>query len=274
MSNQESNTYNQPTALITGASSGIGAAFAHQLAADNYHLILAARREEKLNALATEIQTKHAITVKVLPADLTQPNDVKRVVEQIKTCKDLALLINNAGFGISGNFWNVKIQNHLDMIQVHDIATVQLTYAALPGMLDRHTGAIINVSSIAAFVARSSGTMYHTTKAFLNAFSEGLHTELRGSGIKVQVLCPGFTITGFHDTPEYKNFRRSSLPKFAWLTAGQVARESLSDLQKGKLISIPGAFYRWFVFFVTNPLTGPLLRLVSGRLMKQTRSEQ
>jgi short-subunit dehydrogenase len=259
----------QGWALITGASAGIGEAFARRLAADGYALILIGRRKERLDALATELQGKHGKPVETMAADLSQPDQVTRVAERITACENLALLINNAGFGLAGSFWERPAAEQLAMLQVHAAATVQLTHAALPGMLARHAGGIINVSSIAAFMARKSGTMYHASKAFLNAFSQGLAGELQGSGVKIQALCPGFTITEFHDRPEYKNFRRSSIPKFLWLTAEQVVDGSLADLRRGRVISVPGNWYRFGVFFLTNSFTQPIMKLVASNLRRK-----
>lgn len=267
------NTSNHlPFALITGASSGIGAAFAHRLATDGYNLILVARRKQRLDALASEIRGKHAVSVETFPADLSQPVDVERVVERIRACDDLALLVNNAGFGQAGCFWEDDEQGQLDMVQVHVATTVRLTRAALPGMLKRQKGGIINVSSVAAFVARGSATLYHATKSCLIAFSRGLALELRNTPVTVQVLCPGFTTTEFHDTPEYKNFNRSSVPDFLWLTPEQIVNPSLAELSKGKrVVVIPGFIYRLMVFMTTSSLTQPLMRLVAVTLFKRKR---
>jgi uncharacterized protein len=259
----------QAWALITGASAGIGEAFARRLAADGYALIITGRRKERLDALAAELQGKYGKPVEILVADLSQPDQVTNVAERIAACENLALLVNNAGFGLSGSFWGTPASGQLAMLQVHAAATVQLTHAALPGMLARHAGGIINVSSIAAFIARRSGSMYHATKAFLNAFSQGLAGELRGSGVKIQALCPGFTVTEFHDRPEYKNFHRSSIPSFLWMKPAQIVDASLADLRRGKVICVPGGWYRLMVFLINNSLTRPFVQLVAGGLRRK-----
>lgn len=271
MVNQPINQNGKKWALITGASSGIGEAFAWRLAKDGYSLILVARRKERLDALAIELQARQKIAVEVFAADLSQPADVQRVVQRITECENLALLVNNAGFGQAGSFWEADARGELDMTQVHVTATVQLSRAALPGMVARKTGGVINVSSIAAFSARRTGTLYHATKAFLNAFSQGLAAELKDSGVKIQALCPGFTITRFHDTPEYQNFRRSSIPRFLWMTPEQVVNTSLSDLQKGRVISIPGSLYRLIVFLLTNSFTRPVTQFAATHLIRRKR---
>ncbi len=260
----------RPTALITGASSGIGAAFAHRLAASGHDLILVARRVEKLNALAGELRAAHTVAVEVFPADLSRPEEVQRVADRLAACESLALLVNNAGFGKSGKFWQAEARGQLEMSQVHVMATVQLTRAALPGMVARRQGGVINVSSVASFLPRSSGTMYHATKAFLNAFSAGLELELQGTGVRVQALCPGFTVTGFHDSPEYPNFRRSKYPAFLWLSADQVAADSLADLKHGRLICVPGRQYQVLVALLTGCLTRPLMSWISRRFLRRS----
>jgi hypothetical protein len=255
-----------PQAIITGATSGIGAAFARQLAAQGYDLVLAGRRAERLNALANELQQKYAITAEVLVSDLAQPGGIAAVEKCIDASPRLALLINNAGFGVPGHFTEIEIETQADMIQVHIMAVVRLTHRALQGMLARRHGAIINVSSLAAFIPPSMGSsIYGFTKSFLNAFSEGLRTDLRGSGVRIQVLCPGFTYTEFHDRPGFENFKRSSLPRIAWMTADQVAATSLKALQKDRLVCIPGLANQVVAAFARNGLVrwmiAPVMKL-------------
>jgi short-subunit dehydrogenase len=228
------------TALITGASSGIGAAFARQLAAEGYHLILVARRQERLAALADELQGQHCTIAEVLVADLASSTDVKRVEQRIAELEDLELLVNNAGFGASGHFAQVDLTRQLDMIHVHIIASVCLTRAALPKMVARCRGAIINVSSVAGFVPMPGSATYSATKAYLNFFSEALQAELKGSGVRVQALCPGFTHTGFHDTTDHEGFDKSQVPAPLWMSAEEVVRQSLTALGRNQVIYVPG----------------------------------
>ena len=258
-------------ALITGASSGIGATYARRLAAQGHDLILVARRKEKLDSLAAEIRVQAPVTIEVLSADLSQDEDIHRVVERIQSCPNLTMLINNAGFGYPGAFWDVEPQGQLAMINVHVSASTLLCRVALPGMIERQSGAIINVSSIASFAVRRTGTLYHATKAYLNAFTSGLAAELKGMPLRIQVLCPGFTVTEFHDNPGYENFKRSSIPKFLWLSAEDVVDQSLRDLQRGKLVCVPGRAYRLIVFVLTNSLTKPLAQFVASRMIRRTR---
>ena len=206
------------TALITGASSGLGAEFARQLAARGYHLILTARRQSRLEQLAGELERQYPIPVEILVADLAQQQGLQAVAERIRLLPALDLLVNNAGFGTHGRFFQVESDKHAAMLQVHVNASVLLTHAALPGMIARHQGYIINVASMAGLIPIRS-VLYGTTKAFLVNFSEALQTELRGTGVKLQALCPGFTYTEFHDTPEYTGFNRRKIPRILWLTS-------------------------------------------------------
>lgn len=235
-------------ALITGASSGIGEVFARRLAARNYELALAARREERLAALKCQLEAENGIRVEALRADLSKPDDIERVERYISGLDRLDLLINNAGFGGSGNFINAPLDDHLRMIQVHVVASVRLTYAALPGMISRGSGSIINVSSVAAFTPQISGVTYSPTKVYLNHFSEALQAELHGSGVRVQALCPGFTHTGFHDSPELGKLKRN-IPGIFWMQADQVVDSSLRALERGGGVHIPGLTYKLAVFF-------------------------
>ena len=257
-------------ALITGASSGLGAEFARQLAAEGYALVLTARRKEKLDALAQEIQAKHEVNAEILLADLSLGDGIKLVERRINELEHVELLVNNAGYGISGRFYKSDIQRQLDMIQVHVIASVRLARAALPQMVERRQGGIINVSSLSAFMPSTSVT-YSATKAYLVTFSQALQNELINTGVRVQALCPGFFESEFHDSPEYRRFNRSQIPGFLWLKSEEVVSESLRDLERGKVICIPGRLYRLITRLATGWLTGSLLRIVLQRVIQQRR---
>jgi len=245
-------------AVITGASAGIGAAFARQLAAAGFDLTLVARREDRLRALADELSATHAIRAEAWPADLADAGDVAALANRLAAADELVLLVNNAGFGTRGEFIDVPLERTLDMIRVHVLATVTLCRAAAPGMVARGGGAIINVSSIAAFFPSAGGANYGATKAYLNAFSEALAAELRGTGVAVQALCPGFTTTEFHDVGDYQNFDRGQIPVPLWMPAGDVVDESLAALGRGRVIVVPGAKYRAVVAAANSPLGNPI----------------
>jgi len=254
------------TALITGATSGIGAEFARQLARQGYDLILSGRREQKLRALAQDLAQTHGVRAEVLVCDLAQQAGQAALEAAIGALPQLDLLVNNAGFGFEGSFAESDPQAHLDMIQVHVSASVRLARAALPGMLRRASGAIINVASVAAFLPHLPGSVtYSATKAYLVMFSQTLSQELYGSGVKVQALCPGFTITDFHDRPGLESFRRSNYPSFAWLSVEKVVRDSLSDLRRGRVVSVPGGLYKLITWLGGSPLLGWALQLFRKR---------
>ena len=244
--------------VITGASAGIGEEFARQLAAAGFDLTLVARRAERLQALADELSTAHGIRAEAWPADLADETDVAALANRLAATGDLVLLVNNAGFGTRGEFVEVALERTLDMIRVHVLATVTLCRAAAPGMAARGGGAIINVSSIAAFFPSAGGANYGATKAYLNAFSEALAAELRDSGVVVQALCPGFTTTEFHDVGDYRNFDRDQIPAPLWMPAREVVAESLAALGGRRVIVVPGARYRAIVAAATSPLGNPI----------------
>ena len=245
-------------ALITGASAGIGAEFARQLARAGYHLVLTARREERLRTLAEEIQARFPVQVEVLPADLDEPRDLERLEERIRALDDLTLLVNNAGFGAGGGFARNPAKPELKMIRVHVLASVRLARAVLPGMLDRGHGAIINVSSMAGFVPMPGSATYGATKAYLNSFSETLRVELAGSGVRVQALCPGMTHTELHQAA---GLREARIPRIAWMTAEYVVAESLKGLRENRTVVVPGLLYK-ILYLVANSLLGArLIRL-------------
>lgn len=236
------------TALITGASSGIGAAFAHQLALQGYDLVLVARREAKLTELANELQERFHINTEVMIADLSQLAGVERVEKRIVELTNLELLVNNVGFGIPGKFTEVPLNKTLAMIDVHVFASVRLTHAVLPGMIARDKGGIVNVSSIGAFIPRAGDATYCATKAYLVAFSQALQAELQGTGIRIQALCPGFVPTEFLNHPDYEVLQvKHKIPKWLWTSAKEVVEQSLGALKRDSVIYIPGFKNRVFV---------------------------
>ncbi len=236
---------NRPLALVTGASAGIGATFVRALAARGYDLILVARRRDRLEALACEVDGKHGTRTEVLPADLANDADLKTVEDRIAAV-NLDLLVNNAGFGAIGRFWEAPLEAQDQMHRVHVLATMRLTRAALAGMVPRGTGGVINVSSVAGFAASPGNVSYCATKRWINAFTEGLYLELKsaGSPVKVQALCPGFTYSEFHDVV---GMDRSVIPASWWMQAEYVVNASLEGLDRGDLFVIPAFRYRTVV---------------------------
>ena len=228
-------------ALVTGASSGIGEVFARRLTRDGFSLILVARRREQLEQLAGELGG-----AEILQADLTLESDLANVEARIAAEPGLELLVNNAGFGTKGRFWETSLDGQDRMHRLHVMATMRLTRAALAGMVPRRRGGVINVSSVAAFGQSPGNISYCATKAWMNSFTEGLDLELRGAGspVRVQALCPGFTVTGFHDA---MGMSRGGIPGWLWMRAEDVVDASLRGLQRGKLFVVPGAIYKCVV---------------------------
>ena len=199
-------------------------------------------------------------------ADLAEEKGIEQVERCIADLPILDLLINNAGFGATGNFTDSDLQHQLDMIQVHVLAPVRFTHAALPGMIARMHGAIINVASLAAFLLAPGNVTYSSTKDYLVTFSEVLAMELKGTGVRVQALCPGFVMTELHDRPELKDFDRSQFPKYLWFSAENVVDESLKGLERNRVVVVPGWIYRLVSLTVRN---SPLHDLVKWIVMQR-----
>ncbi|MBI4875783.1 MAG: SDR family NAD(P)-dependent oxidoreductase [Acidobacteria bacterium] len=231
----------RPLAAVTGASSGIGETFARRLAQDGYDLLLIARRRERLERLAAQLPT----TAEVLAADLVQDADLNAVAARLASEPRLELLVNNAGYGTKGHFWEAAGQ--VEMHKLHVIATAALTRAALAGMAGRRRGAIVNVASVAGFMQNPANVSYCATKMWMNSFSEGLWLEMKNAGlpIRIQSLCPGFTWSEFHDV---MGVDRASIPKSWWTTAEFVVQESLRGLEQDRLFVVPGWRYKIIVW--------------------------
>jgi short-subunit dehydrogenase len=234
-------THSKPLALVTGASSGIGATFARRLSRDGYGLILVARRRDRLEDLARELGG-----AEILSADLTRDADLGAVEQRIAAASELEMVVNNAGFGTLGTFWESDLAAQERMHRLHVMATVRLSHATLRAMVPRGKGALINVSSVAGFGTAPGSVSYSATKAWMNTFTEGLDLELKmqGSAVKVQALCPGFTITEFHDAARVD---RGTIPGWLWMKAEDVVDASLEGLAKGEVLVVPGAIYQALV---------------------------
>ncbi|MHB8670135.1 MAG: SDR family NAD(P)-dependent oxidoreductase [Acidimicrobiales bacterium] len=226
-------------ALVTGASSGIGRAFATALAARHHDLVLVARTEARLKELAGELSGAHGVQAEVLVADLADDDDLARVETRVSRSEDpVDLLVNNAGFGSGGRFVELPLAGEDGQIRLNVLALMRLTHAALPGMVERRHGGVINVSSLGSFQPTPGFATYGATKAFVTSFSEALHEELRGTGVRVMAVCPGLTRTEFH---ERAKLGEVAAPGFAWMTAEDVARTALAAYDRGRALSVPGA---------------------------------
>jgi short-subunit dehydrogenase len=257
----------RPLAVITGASSGIGAQFARRLCAQ-YDLLLVARREARLQLLAAELHAQSGSMVQVLAADLTDERALGALAARVAAEPRLSLLINNAGFGARGTFWESELELQEQMHRLHIAATLRLSHAALRNLVANDAGAIINVASVAGFLARAGSVSYGATKCWMIAFSEGLYLDLKraGSSVKIQALCPGFTYSEFHDTMRVE--RSKMAPASFWLPAQFVVQQSLRGLAAGKLYVVPSWRYRAIVnllCLLPRPLRLAVGAAASGR---------
>ena len=258
---------NYRTALITGASSGIGVAFAEQLAAAGLDLILVARSTDKLNALARKLR-KEGCRAEVISQDLSHANagaKLAKAVDELGMSVDL--LINNAGFGTVGAFAKQAPAREAEEIKLNALAVVDLTHAFLPGMLERGAGGIINVASVAAFQPIPYMSVYAATKAFVLSFSEGLRAEIKDRGVQVSCLCPGPVDTGFFEATGNDGLR-STVPKQAMMTADRVVERALKGLKKDEAVVVPGT-QNQALAWLGRYLPREALTAVTARVMKR-----
>ncbi len=254
----------RPLAVVTGASAGIGKVFCERLAARGNDLLLVARDGNRLEALKQELAERYRVGVDVFPADLTNDTDVSLLAETLARSPNLGLLVNNAGFGTRDMLADASPARQEAMIQLHIMAPMRLTQAALPVLLKNKRGAIVNVSSVASFVFSANNVNYCATKAYLRVFSEGLAAELAGTGVRVQALCPGFTRSEFH---QRMGVDARDIPGWMWMSATSVVDGSLAALERGwPVVCVPGIRYKLIVFllrFIPRWLIG---RVTSRRL--------
>jgi len=222
---------------VTGASAGIGAAFAQRLAADGWDLCIVARRRERLLELAHQLRSHHRVAVDVVAADLTDGRALRRLERRVAADERLELLVNNAGVADFGHFIERDRDTEESEIKLDVVAVVRLTHAALPRMVRRRRGAIINVSSVAALTPGPNYAVYSGCKSFINTFTEALHFELGDSGVNFQVLCPGLTHTEIFAAA---GADPSAVPEFFWMSAEDVVEASLAALPRGTLVCVPG----------------------------------
>ncbi|MHB8680650.1 MAG: SDR family NAD(P)-dependent oxidoreductase [Acidimicrobiales bacterium] len=243
------------TALVTGASSGLGTCFAQQLAAAGHDLVLVARTTSALEELAAELQRAHGTNCEVLSADLADRSQLGTVVDRVGRGVDI--LVNNAGFGFYGPVTTHSPEQELGMVDVDIAAVVALSHAAGRAMAERGSGSILNVASVAAFAATPNSATYSGAKAFVLMFTEALHDELAASGVKVSVLCPGFTRTNFQANA---GIEAKGLPGFVWAEADDVVRQGLAALARNDAVCVPG---------VVNKITAASVRFATRGLARR-----
>ncbi|MEV3870997.1 SDR family NAD(P)-dependent oxidoreductase [Streptomyces sp. NPDC002454] len=227
------------TALITGATAGIGAAFARRLAADGHDLVLVARDAERLRDQATELHDRHGVEAEVLRADLATDGGIEAVAARLgNRRRPVDLLVNNAGFGNRGRYLEVPLADELTMLKVHCEAVLRLTSAGTEAMRERGRGGVVNVASVAAFLPRGT---YGASKAWVVQFTQGVARDLAGSGVRLMALCPGFVRTEFH---ERAGMGTDNIPGWMWLDADKVVATGLTDLSRGRTVSVPDPRYK------------------------------
>ena len=265
--------YTGRRALVTGASAGIGEAFAVALAEKGADLVLTARRGERLKRLAANLEEKFSIAAIVIEADLSDPGSPQKIADELrKLGADVDILINNAGFGLPGAFENADWIAHRDFIELMLTAPAHLVRLFLPGMQARGYGRIINVASLAGLVPAGAGhTMYGASKAFLVGFSQALAAENETTGVNVSALCPGFTYSEFHDANNTRGLV-SQLPKYMFMQAGPVVEGALRAVEEGHDRYVPGAwnnFVAWLVKALPRPMAVAMMRRQSAKYRKQ-----
>ena len=227
------------TALVTGATAGIGLSFAHQLAERGHDLVLVARDRVRLENVSDELRAKYGVSTEIMVADLSDRADTGKVAERVgDQARPVDLLVNNAGYSLKRRFLDNDIAEEEAVFDVLCRAVLVLSHAGASAMRERGHGAIINVSSVASYITAGP---YSAEKSFVTVFTEGLSSELAGSGVTATALCPGFTRTEFHDRA---GLNMSRLPGFVWLTSDRLVRDCLADVAKGKVVSVPGAQYK------------------------------
>jgi short-subunit dehydrogenase len=261
----------RPVALVTGASAGIGAAFARELAARGHDLILTARRTDRLEALAANLSAASGARCTVITADLVRPDAPAELFAGIvDRGLDVDVLVNNAGYGLPGYLLDQDWAAHREFMQVMVSAPIDLTMRALPGMIARGHGGIVNVASVAGLIPGSAGhTLYAAAKSFLIKFSQSVALEYRARGINTCAVCPGFTWSEFHDVNGSRDLM-NRLPRWMWLEADRVAREGLDAVQAGKVVQVSGVVYK-AIHLMTKLLPEHVLLRMSARRSAQFR---
>jgi short-subunit dehydrogenase len=232
-------------ALVTGASAGIGQGFAEVLAEKGFDLVLTARRTDRLHTLARDLSARHRIAAHVIADDLADPRAPERIVTELSAkALHVDVLVNNAGYGVPGSYRSTEWRQQRDQLQVLVAAVAELTHRLLPAMIERGWGRVINVASLAGLLPAVAGhTLYAASKAFVVRFSEALAREVRPSGVHVTALCPGFTLSEFHDITGTRA-KVNRLPRFMWLDARTVAQEGYAAVSRGDIVYVNGRINR------------------------------
>ena len=253
------------TALVTGGTAGIGLEFARQLAEKRHDLVLVARDRARLENVSDELRRTYRVETEIISADLSDRAQLGKVAERVADeVRPIDLLVNNAGYGLGKSFLRNDIEVEEAALDVLCRAVLVLSHAAARGMTQRGHGAIVNVSSVAGFAAMGT---YSASKSWVTVFSEGLASELAGTGVTVTALCPGFTHTEFH---ERADLDMSRLPEAMWLDAGRLVRDALDDVARGRAVSVPGAQYKALVALMAIAPRG-MVRSLSGGLHRRRR---
>ena len=243
-----------PTALVTGSTAGIGAAFARALAAEGHDLVLVARDAARLESVAAALREQHRVEVEVLPADLTDREQSRRVEDRLAgPARPVDVLVNNAGIGLKGRFWETELADQERLLELNCAAVMRLTHAALRAMVPRGAGDVIVVSSTAGYAPGSRGP-YAATKAWATAFAEAISGQVAPYGVRMSAVAPGFVHTEFHDRA---GLDMSKVPGVLWLEADRVVADALRDHRAGKVVSVPGVQYKAIV--VASRLVPPNL---------------
>jgi len=250
-------------ALVTGATAGIGESFTRLLAQNNYNIVLVARDMPRLQERASQLQSQFNVQTHIIQADLSTDAGCSAVEEYI-TNNQIDVLINNAGFGINKAFTMSELKAEQEMFDVLVRTPMRLMHIVLPGMKQRNKGVLINVSSVAGYIA---GGSYSAAKSYLTVISESLHTELAGTNVKICALCPGFTRTEFH---QRGRMSMKGLPSFMWLNSDRLVAKAWSDALKGKAVSIPGWQYQLLVFVIQS-LPRSIIRKIGMNLRAKQR---
>jgi len=230
-----------PTALITGPTSGIGRGFADAFARKGFDLVLVSRDEARLSQLAAEVSSAYGITCEVIPADLSVRTDTDRVAARLADAqRPIGALVNNAGFGLNRSFLSGSVDDEQRMLDVLVTAVLRLTRAAVPGMVERQHGIVINVSSMASWI---TGGSYSAAKSWVTVFSESLAQELAGSGVRITAVCPGFVHTEFH---QRAGIDMSAMPEWMWLDVQDVVGQAMRDIARERPVGVPGPQYKAF----------------------------